>query len=410
MRVSAAFAIALSACEGPRAAPKCQLPLSPGELVITEVFARAKNPPGAARWFELYNASDATLVLDGAQLGHQLASKNKFYGHYVTSLSIPPGGYAALGDAPPDQLPAYLAYGYGTDLGALDDDNAGGTLSVRCGPTEIASLRYTQYQIGHARALGAGLPPTAALEGDPTSWCEATASTFATGNYGTPGAANDCVPASTCVAGGTLRAISPPAVGQLVISEVMTDPLHAPRTTGEWFEGTALAAFDLNGLALGRARTTTKPEVITAADCITLGSGSRVVFAKTTDPTQNGGLPAGAVAWTFSFALVEGSSAAPGDVRVLATDGTTVIDSVTWMGSIPGASWQLDPGAIDATANDNFTNWCLSTTAYGSGDLGTPAAANLPCNTGPPIDAGASTDAPADAAQPDGQTIAVVAP
>jgi hypothetical protein len=363
--------------------------------VITEVFAHAKNPPGAPRWFELFNASDAPLQLDGAELGHQLAGSNTFYGHYVSSLSIPPSAYAAVGDASPDELPAYLAYGYGDDLGALDDETAGGTLSVRCGSLEIASTTYSQYVTGHASALGAGAAPTPARASDPANWCQANDAMFVTDNYGTPGAPTDCVPQGQCVAGDSPRAITTPAVGQLVISELMTEPLKAPRANGAWFEATALAAFDLNDLTLGRASTSTKPEPIATTDCLTVDDGDHVVFAKTTDPTQNGGLPGSAIAWTFSFSLVEGSDSAPGDVEIRA--GNTVIDSVTWTGSLPGASWQLDPSVIGGSADVDANSWCPSYTTYGLGDFGTPGAPNVPCAGSAPSDAGVA-DAAADAA------------
>ena len=316
----------------------------------------------------------------------------------MTSLSIPAASYAAVGDANPDQLPAYLAYGYGDDLGALDDETAGGTLSVRCGAVEIASATYSQYVTGRATELGAGVAPTPELAADPTSWCEANDTMFVTDNYGTPGAANDCVPQGQCVAGTSRRATMTPAVGQLVISELMTEPLKVPRANGEWFEATALGAFDLNGLTLGRASTTTKPEPISATDCLPVTSGDHIVFAKTTDPTQNGGLPSNAIAWTFTFTLVEGSDSSPGDVAIRA--GNTVIDSVTWTGSVPGASWQLDPSATSGSSDVDANSWCPSYTPYGLGDFGTPGAANLSCSTSPPSDAGvdAPSDAPADAA------------
>lgn len=43
------------------------------------------------------------------------------------------------------------------------------------------------------------------------------------------------------------------------------------------------------------------------------------------------------------------------------------------------ASLSLDPAAIDPILNDDGANWCTATTTYGSGDEGTPGAANDTC-------------------------------
>jgi len=34
---------------------------------------------------------------------------------------------------------------------------------------------------------------------------------------------------------------------------------------------------------------------------------------------------------------------------------------------------------LDATSNDDGSNWCLSSSTYGSGDFGTPGTANAAC-------------------------------
>ncbi len=44
-----------------------------------------------------------------------------------------------------------------------------------------------------------------------------------------------------------------------------------------------------------------------------------------------------------------------------------------------GVSMGLEPGTLDAGGNDEPTSWCLSTTSFGDGDLGTPGEPNDPC-------------------------------
>jgi hypothetical protein len=127
-----------------------------------------------------------------------------------------------------------------------------------------------------------------------------------------------------------------------------------------------------------------KPDVISSTDCIHVRAGNTVVFAKSTDPSANGGLPAASIAGTFKFAMIPGTPAAPGDVAILA--GTTLVDAVTWTKSTAGKSLQLDPDLVDASAasaNDIESNFCDATAPYGSGDLGSPGADNTRCAARP---------------------------
>jgi hypothetical protein len=157
----------------------------------------------------------------------------------------------------------------------------------------------------------------------------------------------------------------------------MPSPSAVSDLTGEWFEAQVMADVDLNGVGLDRAGDAAVPDVITRSDCARVTAGSYVVFARSSDPVANGGLPSAAIAGAFKFALVGGSPGAPGDVAILA--GTTVIDAVSWTRSTPGAALQLAPDRIDPTANDDETNFCAATMRYGAGDLGTPGAANSRC-------------------------------
>ena len=43
------------------------------------------------------------------------------------------------------------------------------------------------------------------------------------------------------------------------------------------------------------------------------------------------------------------------------------------------ASTALSPDASTASGSDDGSAWCLGTSPYGDGDLGTPGAANSPC-------------------------------
>ena len=361
----------------------CTDSLISGDLVITEVFADSKAPPGGSgtdegkEWFEVFNASDRAVELEGMTIVHSRVGGTP-KSHVIKGVTIAPGQFFTLGNSADDLLPAYVDYGYGADLGDLFNTD-GGKLALSCGSKEIDSATYETVKEGRSRQLTGAQPPDYTLNDDPVNWCEANGSEFDTGNFGTPGSDNDCTPVviGQCNDGGTMRDSVLPVEGDLVISEVMPNPAAVSDSEGEWFEILAIHSFDLNGVGLDRAGDTSNPMVIASADCIHVDAGSHVVFAHNADMAMNGGLPAGTIRGTFTFALVDGTAAAPGDVRVMA--GTNVIDAITWTSTRSGRSHALDPDITDPTANDSEANFCDATAVYGAGDQGTPGTANAQC-------------------------------
>ncbi|MBA3456942.1 MAG: hypothetical protein H0T42_27885, partial [Deltaproteobacteria bacterium] len=186
--------------------------------------------------------------------------------------------------------------------------------------------------------------------------------------------------AGTCLDGGVARPTVAPAIGDLVITEVMPNPSAVSDTTGEWFEVLVTRDVDLNGVGLDRAGDTSGPVIVSQPSCVRVTSGSRLVFAKSADGVMNGGLPP--ITATFSFSLIDGTVAVPGDVQLVM--GTTILDSITWTSSTTGASHQSDPDFETVTDNDLVANRCTATVAYGAGDLGTPGLANTQCAALPP--------------------------
>ncbi|HMG52621.1 MAG TPA: lamin tail domain-containing protein [Kofleriaceae bacterium] len=384
---AAAAALACACGPAPPAAVGCTAGLGPGDLVITEVFADARAAGGSSgidtgrEWFEIYNATGDALDLSGLAIRHSRPDGSRPSAHTIGGgARIAAGQFFTLGSAAPGAGPAYLDYDYGADLGGLFNTE-GGRLALACGDDEIDQAVYGDVVQGHARELSAALPPDYTLNDDPLNWCQADAAEFEAGNFGTPGADNDCRPvaAGQCRdpdGGGAMRRAVPPGPGDLVITELMPSPRAASDEAGEWFEARAMRDVDLNGVALRRAAGHAS-DVLASADCLRVRAGSHVVFARSADPAASR-LPAGvAIAGTFRFNLVAGSAASPGDVAIVA--GTTVVDAVTWTRSTAGAALQLDPARVDPAANDLESNFCDATAPYGGGDLGTPGAANPPC-------------------------------
>jgi len=329
-----AAALLGAACGPDPKAGDCEDDLIAGDLVITEVFADSKAPPGGSgtddgkEWFEIYNASDRPVDLKGLTIVHSRVGGTA-KSHVVADVTVAPGQFFTLGNSADDLLPAYVDYGYGADLGDLFNTD-GGELSLSCGASQIDKATYESVKEGRARQLTAAQPPDYTLNDDPVNWCEANGSEFDTGNFGTPGSDNDCTPIviGQCNDNGTMRDASLPVPGDLVITEVMPNPGAVSDTEGEWFEILAINGFDLNGVGLDRAGDSSNPNILDAPDCIHVNAGSFAVFAKNSDTGANGGIPAATIRGNFTFSLVDGTMAAPGDVRIMA--GTNVIDAITW--------------------------------------------------------------------------------
>jgi Lamin Tail Domain len=393
MRAFACLAAVIFAGCGPSDETEggCKDTLIAGDLVITEVFADYAAPTGGTgadegkEWFEIFNASDRPIDLEGVTVVHGRADGDSPKSHVIGAVTIAAGQYLTLGNSTSDLLPAYVDYGYSNSLGEFFNTN-GGKLDLTCGKTVIDSAQYEAVKSGRSRQLTAAQPPDYTVNDDLASWCEAASTEFETNNYGTPGADNDCAPsvAGMCSDGSGMRATIAPMAGQLVITEVMPSPGAVSDTLGEWFEAKALGDFDLNGLGLDRAGDTAMPKVIDSAECLSVTNGQYVMFAKNADAAMNGGLPTPVVG-TFTFSMVAGSATTPGDVQILYNGG--VIDAVSWTSSRSAKALQLDPDLTDATSNDSPANFCDATTQYGTGapqDFGTPKAVNTQCNSLPP--------------------------
>jgi hypothetical protein len=377
----------LVACGPDDTSSACKDTLLAGDLVVTEVFADFAAPSGGTgtddgkEWFEIYNNADRPVSLKGVTVVHSRPDGSKSAIHSVDDITLAPGQFFTLGNATQDLVPAYVDYGFGADLGDFFNTE-GGKLALKCGDSLIDEAVYDAVRSGHSRQLSSAAPPDYTLNDDQVNWCEANDSEFEPNNFGTPGQDSDCSPIlmGVCNDGSSMRPVVSPAPGELVITEVMPSP-NGTDSDAEWFEAKALASFDLNGIGVGRASDTT-PEVIGMTDCIPVTSGTNIVFAHKTDPSVNGGLPAGSTLATFATALVPGSTTTPGDIQL--TLGGTLIDVITWTKSTTAKALQLSPAATSATANDDPTNFCDATMTYGAGGMGTPGMANETCASTPP--------------------------
>jgi hypothetical protein len=185
------------------------------------------------------------------------------------------------------------------------------------------------------------------------------------------GAPHDRDGGSSIGAGAAPR---PSLPGDIVVTELMSNPESVRDDAGEWFElynPHPDRGFDLTGCAIddgGSApRTIAGPLPIEAGGLLVIARSAQVEFVPD---------------FTMTFSLANAA-----DVLALLCDGT-VIDRVEYGAGFPlapGASTALDPVAADAAANDAPGVWCSALLAY-SADRGTPGAPNPACDD---LDAGA---------------------
>ena len=340
-----------------------------GDVVISEIMANPSGDDTGREWFEVYNATHEAVDLAGVTVVASKTDGTALSQLVVDKLTVAANGYAVLGSAAPDLKPAFVTYGYGASLALR---NADGLLALKCGTTLVDQATYTTAPDGASIELSGTMAPDALANDDETSWCDATL-LYEGSDLGTPGTANErCAgsgPEWMCTEDGQKRLVRQPGVGDLVVSEIMADPVGTD-TAEEWFEVYVAADVDLNGLQLGTTVGTPK-DTLADASCLAVTAGSYLVFARGTDGGTNGGL--GAVYRTESLTL--GNT---GGTVVLSV-GDTVIDQVTYAKAPSGASWSLDPARLDATANDDHASWCAGVTLYGAGGKGSPGAANPAC-------------------------------
>lgn len=167
------------------------------------------------------------------------------------------------------------------------------------------------------------------------------------------------------------------AMGELLITEIMANPSALSDTEGEWFEiyNNSDHAISLENLILDRDGTNT--HII--QDPIELAAGEYYVLSRTDLATEasNEYVYGSSITLANTGAILsiynEGTESEPGPL-IFALDYSQA--------SFPegtGASICLNPFLISATNAILGSSWCISSSAYSTGDLGTPGMANDAC-------------------------------
>lgn len=164
--------------------------------------------------------------------------------------------------------------------------------------------------------------------------------------------------------------------GDLVINEFMQDPDAVTDGFGEYFEvyNTSSSAIDLLGLVIQDDGSDSHAISMS----VLIPAGSHAVLSNNADMTTNGGL---SVDYEYTGFTLDNAVD-----EIIIICGATEIDRVNYDGTFPlgtGISVGFDPllldGSNDDVENDLGSNWCQSTSSYGSGDKGTPSMDNDSC-------------------------------
>jgi hypothetical protein len=336
--------LALAAC-GPDdpATPRCNAGLVAGDLVITEIMANPDGEDPGKEWFEVFARAGADLT--GVRLVSSRADGSSEKAHVMTHGTAAGGDYFVLGGVLDDLRPGFVGYGYGADLGDLRNSDA--RLAIFCNDVLVDETTYGTIRDGVSLQLSGDRPADFLQNDNPLNWCDSTLE-FQTGNQGSPGEANSTCPQvgpqTTCLEGEQMRDVVPPQAGDLVITEILSDPTKVGDDFGEWFEVVVARDVDLNGLELGTVIGTPR-HTMGAAACLHVEAGARVVFARA--DAANGGLPSADFIFNFGLSNSGGS-------LFLGYDGT-LIDAASYPAARAGASGQVDPSKENAARPANPT-------------------------------------------------------
>jgi hypothetical protein len=172
--------------------------VDPGDLVITEIM---NNPDAVTddygEWFEVYNATGASIDMQGMVLRHQFITYDPTATHTISSaLVVTAGGYVVLGtnDDTTSNGNVSIDYEY---PGSLNLSNSRDYLAVETDTgIVIDETRWSSdafEPVGRSRNLDSA-HLSAADNDDDTHFCEATSYITGSPDRGTPGTANDSCP------------------------------------------------------------------------------------------------------------------------------------------------------------------------------------------------------------------------
>lgn len=320
-------------------------PPEPGAVRLSEWMANPEGPDAELEWVEVLFVDDADV--NGFQLG-PAPDELKLVFDAEVCFPVGAGERVVFGASPAaaPRVDAELGFSLGNS----------GARSIVAGVGSVVLDRVDYEGTVAGRAWQFDPSGKLCLAGPPDE--------YAFDNFGSPGEANPSCPLvlgpGMCLDDGTPRKIVSPVPGEASITEWLANPLSVGNRDGEWVEVQFESAVDLNGLVLSDLSSSMDP--IDHEDCLDVPAGARVLFARNTNPVENGGLPA--VDAELSLSLNNS------DETISLSIDDQVLDAVSYERSKAGVATQVDAlGRV-----------CEAAQSYGDGDFGTPGVANPGCS------------------------------
>ncbi|MDP7112948.1 MAG: MopE-related protein, partial [Myxococcota bacterium] len=164
------------------------------------------------------------------------------------------------------------------------------------------------------------------------------------------------------------------ALGDLIVSEIMKEPLAVSDELGEWFEVFNTTGVDIN--LYGGTVYDLDGALFTVGSDLWIAAGGYAVLNRNGDAGLNGGVTTD---YEYgSWFLANNTDEIEIEHFGVVLDTVVYADADGWPDT-PGESMSLDPESYDETLNDSADNWCDGQDIYGQGDLGTPGSVNPDC-------------------------------
>ncbi len=384
------------------------LQLQSCDLVISEILADPYAGSAGSEWLEIFNNSGKDIASLAGLTVEIWTTRTPGTGVSPNySLRMTPGkapaidskGYLVIyGGARPDG--GAVAKGY--YWSGLSLSNSGATLILKWGETQLHRISYGQTGVeagkvvkAQSSQLGQGLLTGGAVSCAATkpegAWCQGTAK-YDGQNTGTPGKISDCAGEAPADGGGDGPGKCGLVAGDVLVSEVLSDPASASYLD-EWLElyNNTAAPVDLACL-----------KVVVNGQYSCSPTGTLPAHAFKVLHHGGGGAPAGfscsALSLSNTGAQIEvfGGALRLSSVRYGASgDGGA---QASFAAPRKGVAKQLSRALFGAARIDPQQaqapgNWCDATASYDSANKGTPGASNAACGGGPPPDAGVDQSA-----------------
>ena len=331
------------------------------DIIITEIL---QNPNAVSdslgEWFEVFNPTESAIDMFGWVVKDDGTDSFTI----AASVLVQPGGYAVLGNNADTTTNGGVTLNYVYPqpffLG-----NSGDELVLEESGVEIDRVNWDG---------GPNFPdPTGATmalidasmdNNVGSNWCESSSATFGAGDFGTPGAANDC---------GTAPPPPPaPSPINVIVTEIMRNPSALSDSAGEYIElyNAEASPVDIDGWTI--KDNDSDSFVINNGGPLTIPAGGYLVLGNSAQSY---------VDYVYSGLFLSNSA----DEVVVLDTTMAEVDRVEYDGgpNFPdptGASMSLkfaDLIAVPYADGSMGSNWCTSfQSQFSTGDFGTPGAEN----------------------------------